>query len=249
MPPCVRHRSGFTLIELLVVIAIIAILASMLIPALSQAKSRAKRISCVNNIRQLTLGSIMYAQDNNETFQPGGSTVQPYWVSVSVRDSLTRDYGIQREQFYCPANDTWNRDDFWNWPGGTDTVIGYFYLAGDPRLESNSSMFRGAGLGIERPTFRPYFPQKTTDRPFYDVLFSDLTRKWNGSWLRPGDGTRLTRGVNHFDETGESPAGGNQGYVDGSAEWVGATQFTDRPKFVLGGTEIYFATRRDAARR
>src|SRR5213592_286562 len=64
-PRC-QQRLGFTLIELMVVIAIIAILASMLLPALAKSKQKAHAIACVNNLKQLTLCWIMYAHDNDD---------------------------------------------------------------------------------------------------------------------------------------------------------------------------------------
>ena len=88
---------GFTLIELLVVIAIIAILAAMLLPALSKAKIRTQGIGCMNNTRQLTYAWRMYAEDNREVLPFAYGT--PYvWVPGNIDDSNPA------------APDNWNLD-------------------------------------------------------------------------------------------------------------------------------------------
>ena len=87
-------RSGFTLIELLVVIAIIGILASLLLPALGSAKSRAKSIACLNNLKQLQLCWMMYANDHDDVLPPNQSVYNLNGTPIP---------GAKLDQTWCPG--------------------------------------------------------------------------------------------------------------------------------------------------
>jgi prepilin-type N-terminal cleavage/methylation domain-containing protein/prepilin-type processing-associated H-X9-DG protein len=210
----VNAREAFTLIELLVVISIIAILAAMLLPALSRAKESARKISCMNKLRQLDLSMQMYVDDNHGFYPPRNFTNN--WPSVlqSGYQSLTilkcPSDGPSPATFtngpsFAPADMAPRSYIVNGWNDYFESQLGDFatwYADGDASVAMPQNV-------IHQPTDTIVFGEKDYDAQDYYMDYQEYD-----------DLLRLDQGKHSVIIRGSKSGGSNYAFADGSTRFL-----------------------------
>ena len=193
--------TGFTLIELLVVIAIIALLMAILMPALNRAREQGKRTACLNNLRQLTLGWILYADDSNDKVVHADTGRDDAWVRWRGRGDPEQERmeGIKLGFLYRYCSDV----KLYKCPTGirgeivtyaiVDAMNGYDGIPGT----TNLMVYRR--MQIRRPNERAVFLDEGMLSPNSWTIWYDQERWWDQITARHGDGTNFSFADGHSE--------------------------------------------------